>query len=110
MASNTETVKVTRWRGGQHPSLPLIAQRMTQEGLRPYRWSNDPNFRYPARSHTYAKVLYCVQGSLDIILPDRAELITLHPGDRLELARGIRHAQIVGPNGAQCLESELGRA
>jgi hypothetical protein len=110
MISVTESAKVTRWRGGQHPSLPLIAQQMSREGLRPYRWSNDPNFRYPTRSHTYAKVLYCVQGSLDIILPDEAALITLYPGDRLELARGIRHAQIVGPNGAQCLESEMRRA
>ncbi len=80
---------------------------MADEGLQPYRWADGPNFRYAPRRNNYAKVLYCVQGSLEIILPDLEQRITLRAGDRLELASGIRHAQIVGPNGAQCLESRL---
>ena len=105
MAYDSEPVKVTRWHGGQHPSQQTITQRMVQEGLRPYRWSNGPNFRYAPRSHGYDKVLYCIAGSLEVLLPDTDQQVTLRPGDRLEVARGVRHAQIIGPNGAQCLES-----
>jgi hypothetical protein len=79
---------------------------MTQEGLRPYRWSNGPNFRYAPRSHGFDKVLYCVQGSIEVILPDLGQRMILRPGDRLEVPRGVRYAQVIGPDGAQCLESE----
>ncbi len=100
-------VKITRWQDGQHPSYQAIAQRMEKEGLRPYRWSNGPNFRYAPRSHGYDKVLYCVQGSVEVLLPDLNQRILMHPGDRLEIGRGVRHAQIIGPEGVQCLESTI---
>mgnify|MGYP000385515035 CR=1 FL=1 len=105
MTTNHESIKLTRWYGAQNPSQQTIAQRMEQEGLRPYRWTNDPNFRYAPRSHGYDKVLYCVQGSVEVILPDTDERVLLRPGDRLDVARGVRHAQIIGPNGAQCLKA-----
>ena len=78
---------------------------MQQEGLRPYTWSNGPNFRHTTRSHGYNKVLYCVEGSVEVVLPDVNQSVVLRPGDRLDLPRGVRHAAIVGPGGAQCVES-----
>ncbi len=98
-------IRIIRWRGGQHPTYQTITRRMQEEGLRPYAWSNGPNFRYTARSHGYSKVLYCVEGSLEVILPDANQSVVLRPGDRMELPRGVRHAAIVGPSGAQCVES-----
>jgi hypothetical protein len=98
-------IRVIRWRGGQHPSYNTISQKMQEEGLRPYAWSNGPNFRYTPRSHGYCKVLYCIEGSLEVILPDVNQSVVLRPGDRMELPRGVRHATIIGPRGAQCLES-----
>ncbi len=98
-------IKLIRWRGGQHPTYQAITQKMQQEGLRPYTWSNGPNFRYTPRSHGYHKVLYCVEGSVEVILPDVNQSVVLRPGDRLDLPRGVRHAAIVGPNGVQCVES-----
>ena len=97
-------IKVTRWRGGQHPTLEAISQKMQQEGLRPYASSNGPNTRIAARSHGYSKVLYCVAGSVDLFFPDVNQTLALRPGDRVELPLGLRHATIVGPQGAQCLE------
>jgi len=104
--STDSPAHVERWRSTQNPNSEVIARQMTAEGLRPYPWSNGPNFRYAPRRQNHGKVLYCVQGSLDVILPDYSQRITLRAGDRLDLASGIRHAQIVGPNGALCLESE----
>ena len=97
-------VKVVRWRGGQHPTFQAITQKMEQEGLRPYASSNGPNSRIAARSHGYAKVLYCVEGSLELFFPDVSQSLLLRPGDRVELPRGLRHATIVGSQGARCLE------
>ena len=78
---------------------------MEQEGLRPYAWSNGPNFRIAARSHGSTKILYCIEGSLELLLPDINQSIVLRPGDRVELPRGVRHAAMTGPRGARCLES-----
>lgn len=100
-------VRVIRWRGGQHPTYQAIAQRLEQEGLRPYSWSQGPNFRDGLRSHGYSKVLYCVEGALEVIVPDLNQRIVLRPGDRLEVPRGVRHAMIVGPHGARCVESAM---
>ncbi len=110
MTGTLRPLKVTRWHGGQHPTFQTITLRMEQEGLRPYRWSNGPNYRYAPRSHGYDKVLYCVQGSVEVILPDEGEHLLLRSGDRLELAHGVRYAQIVGPEGVSCVESVLEKA
>ena len=104
VVSTQPQVRVARWRGGHHPTLEKITQRMREERLRPYVWVNAPNYRYPVRSHGYDKVLYCVQGSLEIMLPVTRQRITLQAGDRIELPRGVRYGVIVGPLGAQCVE------
>jgi quercetin dioxygenase-like cupin family protein len=105
IAGAVSSIKVIRWRGGQHPSYQTITQKMHDEGLRPYTWSNGPNCRDTVRSHGYSKVLYCVEGSVEVVLPDVNQTVVLRPGDRMELPRGVRHATIIGPRGAQCVES-----
>lgn len=97
-------VRVTRWRGGQHPTLDNITHQMREEGLRPYVWANIPNFRYPVRSHGYDKTLYCVQGALEITFPSNRQRVTLRAGDRVDVPCGIRYSAIIGPAGAQCVE------
>jgi len=77
---------------------------MRDEGLRPYVWANTPNFRYPPRSHGYAKTLYCVQGTVEIAFPHTHRRVTLRSGDRIDLPRGVRYSTIIGPSGAQCVE------
>lgn len=98
-------IKLIRWRGAQHPTLSAITKQMETEGMRPYSWSNGPNFRIAARSHGYTKVMYVVEGTLELVFPDFNQSVILRPGDRLEMPRGMRHATIVGPNGVRCIES-----
>jgi len=80
---------------------------MKKEGLRPYMWDNTPNFRYGIRSHGYDKVLYVVEGSLEITLPDSNQRMRLKPGDRVDIPAGVRHGAIVGSSGAKCVEAAL---
>ena len=102
--ASTNQIRVTRWRGGQNPTLDKITGQMRDENLRPYVWVNMPNFRYPVRSHGYDKILYCVEGSLELIFPQTKQRVELRSGDRIELPRGVRYGANVGPSGAQCIE------
>ncbi len=79
-------------------------RQMRSEGLRPYVWSNTANFRYPVRSHGYDKILYCLQGAIEVSLPTHKQNITLRAGDRIDLPRGAHYGVIVGPSGTQCIE------
>ena len=110
MALTEATVNITRWSGGQHPTLSNITSLMKKDGLRPYMWFNAPNHRYGVRSHGYGKVLYVVDGSVEIILPDSNLKIRLRAGDRIDIPAGVRHSTIVGNSGAKCVEAAIGAA
>jgi quercetin dioxygenase-like cupin family protein len=105
MAIEDSAVRVIRWNGSQHPTLSVITRQMQKEGLRPYTWDNTPNYRYACRSHNYTKVLYVVEGTLEITLPDTNQRVKLRGGDRVEIPAGIRHGTIVGSTGAKCVEA-----
>ena len=103
------SVRVTRWHGSQHPTFSVITRDMKKEGLRPYMWVNAPNHRYGVRTHGYDKVLYVVEGTVEISLPDSNQRMNLRAGDRVDIPAGIRHGTIVGANGAKCVEAAVAR-
>ena len=84
-----------------------IEERLRAEANDVYSWSNGPGDRYARHSHTYTKILYCVSGSIEFLLDDRA--ILLNAGDRMVLSAGTAHAAAVGPQGCVCVEGK-GRA
>ncbi len=95
---------VTAWDSPERPSEREILSRFAAEGLRPYSWSNGPDYRYAMHRHPYHKVLYVVAGSIRFILHPGGP-IDLNPGDRLDLAPGTDHSAIVGSRGVTCLEA-----
>lgn len=103
-ATQTLQVRITRWRGGQHPTFPLIKQILENEGMRPFLWKHEANYRYGVRSNGYAKTIYCVEGSIEIYLPDNRQTIMLRPGDRIDIGARVRHSITVGLYGTACLE------
>jgi hypothetical protein len=105
--ATVEHVRIIRWHGGQHPTLDNITRQMKDEEIRPYVWTNSPNYRYPVRSHGYDKTLYCVQGSLEIAFPKTHQKVILRSGDRVDIPRGVRYSAIIGPTGVQCVEGSL---
>lgn len=108
---NTQVMRVVRWRGGNHPTLDLMKQTLEQHGLRPFKWSHHANYRYGVRSHGYAKTIYCVEGGVECFFPDTRQRVQLRAGDRVDIARGVRHGITVGLNGATCLEgTPIGRS
>jgi mannose-6-phosphate isomerase-like protein (cupin superfamily) len=109
MSSVQTGVRVQRWSGGQHPTVSTITRLMQKEGLRPYMWVNTPNHRYAVRSHGYDKVLFVIDGTLEIMFPDSNQMIRLRPGDRVDIQAGVRHGTIVGSSGAKCVEASAAR-
>ncbi len=105
MAIQQDAVRVIRWTGGLHPTLSVITRQMQKEGLRPYVWDNTPNYRYAVRTHGYNKVMYVIEGHIEVSLPDSNQRVRLRAGDRLEIPAGVRHGAIIGSSGAKCVEA-----
>jgi mannose-6-phosphate isomerase-like protein (cupin superfamily) len=106
MAIQQQTeIRVTRWSSGQNPTLSSITRLMQRDGMRPYVWENTPNYRYPIRSHGFGKVLYVVEGSLEVTFPDSRQTVRLRPGDRIEIPQGVHHAVVVSNSGVKCVEA-----
>ena len=109
MSVKNDVVRIRRWSGGQHPTLSVITRQMKEEGLRPYMWANSPNHRYAVRSHGYDKVLYVVEGTVEVVFPDSNQRVLLRAGDRTDIPAGVRHGAIVGNAGARCVEASIAR-
>lgn len=107
MATRKSEVTITRWHGSQHPTMTTIIAKMKEEKLRPYMWSNLPNHRYAVRSHNYDKVLFVVDGVVEIMLPDSNQRAKLRAGDRIDIPAGVRHGTNVGSGGAKCVEAGI---
>jgi quercetin dioxygenase-like cupin family protein len=67
-------------------------------------WSNGPGDRYGAHTHSYEKVLYCVEGSITFSLDQEQRQIHLEAGERMALPAGTVHSAQVGPGGVTCIE------
>jgi quercetin dioxygenase-like cupin family protein len=79
-----------------------LMARLRQEADGCYSWSNGPGDTYAQHTHSYEKILYCVDGSITFTLRERE--IHLGPGDRMLLPPGTVHAAVVGPEGCTCIE------
>jgi quercetin dioxygenase-like cupin family protein len=101
----TPDVNIRRWTEPQPPSEATIRRILSDEGLRPYRWSNGPGDVYGAHTHPYHKVIYVVEGTITFGLPEQGRRIDLRAGDRMELPPGVVHDAVVGPEGVVCLEA-----
>jgi len=80
--------------------------RLRGEATGCYSWSNGPGDRYAAHSHSYEKVLYCVEGSITFALESEGRLLELNAGDRMVLPSGTVHSAAVGPSGCTCIEGK----
>lgn len=104
---HSTAVRIIRWTGGQHPTQSGITRQLQKEGLRPYTWENTPNFRYGVRSHGYQRIVYVVEGMMEITLPDSNQRVKLRAGDRVEIPPTVRHGTIIGASGAKCIEAAV---
>lgn len=102
-----DKVRFVRWRRANAPGENDLLEALRSEGLKPYRWANNPGDVYAAHDHPYHKVIYVVRGSITFLLPDSNIRLEMHAGDRLELPLGVSHQAFVGSQGVVCLEAHL---
>jgi quercetin dioxygenase-like cupin family protein len=81
-----------------------LMTRLRAEATGCYSWSNGPGDRYAPHSHSYEKVLYCVEGSIAFVLESEGQRLELSAGDRMVLPAGTIHSAMVGPSGCTCIE------
>jgi quercetin dioxygenase-like cupin family protein len=86
--------------------LDDLMTALRREASSCYSWSNGPHDRYAAHSHSYEKVLYCVDGSITFVLEREGRQLVLKSGDRMVLPAGTLHSAIVGPAGCTCIEGQ----
>jgi len=107
MAVKDATISIRRWQGSQHPSMQTIMGMMKDQGLRPYMWMNKANYRYAVRTHNYDKVLYVLEGTVEVTFPDLNQSVRLRVGDRIDIPAGVRHGTNIGRTGAKCVEASV---
>ena len=100
-----ETLLITRWSDVQHPTLKNITDKLKQAGFRPYQWIGKPNQRVAVRSHGFKKVLFVVEGSLELSVPTLNQRFILRAGDRVDIPARTRHGITVGSGVVMCLET-----
>ncbi len=87
-------------------TLDDLMTALRREASSCYSWSNGPHDRYAAHTHSYEKVLYCVDGSITFVLEREGRQLVLKSGDRMMLPAGTLHSAIVGPSGCTCIEGQ----
>ncbi len=85
-------------------TLDELMTKLRSEAGGCYSWSNGPGERYAAHTHSYEKVLYCVDGSITFALEGEGRSLELKPGDRMVLPAGTVHSAVVGQAGCTCIE------
>jgi len=83
-----------------------LMERLRGEATGCYSWSNGPRDHYAPHSHSYEKVLYCVDGSITFVLESERTELLLSAGDRMVLPAGTVHSAVVGPDGCTCIEGQ----
>src|SRR4051794_6651157 len=96
---------VTQWHREEPVTTSEILSMLKRESLSAYEWSNGPGEFYTEHSHSYAKVIYVVRGSITFHLRPTGTDLTLSEGDRLDLPPGVSHSATMGPEGVTCLEA-----
>ena len=92
------------WTASVPPTVAAVSQRLREEGVEPYAWSNGPGDRYAVHQHGYTKLLMCATGSITFLVGTDASPVELAPGDGFVLPAGTPHAAVVGSGGCTCLE------
>jgi mannose-6-phosphate isomerase-like protein (cupin superfamily) len=103
----TSDFNLTSWQGGQHPTASSITKRLKDEKIIPYAWEQKPNYRYAVRSYTTKKILYVVDGTLEVTFPQHNFAVTLKAGDRIDIKRNVRYGLQAGKSGVKCLEASV---
>ena len=82
-----------------------LYQQLLGEGHKPERWSNGPDAIYGVHEHPYGKILVVASGSITFTIDGGTRVVSMKPGDRLELPPHTPHSALVGPEGVVCLEA-----
>ena len=96
----------TKSPGAVRTEAEAVGTFKAEECSGPRFWSNGPNDTYGWHTHSYHKVLFCLDGSITFHTNEGDTL--LEAGDRLDIDPGTDHAATVGARGCSCVEATRG--
>ena len=96
----------TKSPGAVRTEAEAVGTFKAEECSGPRFWSNGPNDTYGWHTHSYHKVLFCLDGSITFHTNEGD--ILLEAGDRLDIDPGTDHAATVGARGCSCVEATRG--
>ena len=96
----------TKSPGAVRTEAEAVGTFKAEECSGPRFWSNGPNDTYGWHTHSYHKVLFCLDGSITFHTNEGDVL--LEAGDRLDIEPGTDHAATVGARGCSCVEATRG--
>jgi quercetin dioxygenase-like cupin family protein len=99
-------VGATKSPGAVRTEAEAVGTFKAEECSGPRFWSNRPNDTYGWHTHSYHKVLFCLDGSITFHTNEGDVL--LEAGDRLDIEPGTDHAATVGARGCSCVEATRG--
>jgi quercetin dioxygenase-like cupin family protein len=80
-------------------------QEMADEARAVSVWANGPGDRYAPHSHSYRKILCCLDGSITFHMGSGD--VELTAGERVVIESGTSHSATVGPTGVRCAEAHV---
>lgn len=86
-------------------SAEPFAEEMRAVGNPLSEWSNAAGYKYTTHSHSYKKILCCLEGSIVFHLANGE--VSLSAGDRTVVEPGVEHSATVGPAGVRCAEAHI---
>ena len=92
--------------GAVRTEAEAVGTFKAEECSGPRFWSNGPNDTYGWHTHSYHKVLFCLDGSITFHTNEGD--ILLEAGDRLDIDPGTDHAATVSARGCSCVEATRG--
>lgn len=91
--------------GGAGLTQTAILSLLQMQGYDPYAWFGQKKDVYPVRAVPYQRILWVVEGTITIQLPEEGQEFNLSRGDRLDLAAGIPHTIVIRSQRSICIEA-----
>ena len=86
-------------------STESFVEEMRAAGHPVSEWSSGPGCTYATHSHSYKKLLCCLEGSIVFHVGDRD--VCLSARDSTVVERGVEHSATVGRSGVRCAEAHV---
>ena len=97
------TLRKYRWSRNYESAEEELIKLLAAKNIKAVRWIGEEFSDYPAKSYTFDKQIWCVEGSIVFMVTSKD--ITLQAGDTLDIPADTTYSAKAGFSGVVCYES-----